>query len=519
MTQRYIDLVFDDTSPRSFGGFDNENEATVIRLKVLDPDAKYYIEIEQACGKHNKYCSDALPVADEYAVFEVSRDFTHETLYVQGVMKVNGMCRKTARVRVGFSHSINALDELPESHPSWADIVNERIDSLEIGMKEALTYTPQTLTTEQKSQARTNIGAYTKPASGIPKSDLADDVQTSLAKADTALQSQTIPDWNQNSIIAKDYIKNRPGGYFESEPSNIKYSLLMRFVEKTSTGHYYCKGEVPYGCQCALYYLFETSQVRPRPNIITGFQIHTTGSFYSPAIASISVDFNYGEIKFHLSNGGGMELQHYYGEFGTTWNFSIDPASAEKLLENGIDLNQCAVGDIITIDLIMKFPKLIYDVFLSNKLKQNLEKLENMIAHPVQSDWDEQNTLTGGYIKNKPVKVQFWNDSANLFCEQDCTYMSPIGAYMLAKHYMPYLCAVCDAGSSTNTNTNTSTNINTNTSAKTCAFISSISLNEQGIYGYYIDANRDTPIIKSIMVPLSKFGGATNTNTNTATST
>ena len=127
MTQRYIDLAFDDTSPRSFGGFDNENEATVIRLKVLDSDAKYYIEIEQACGKHDKYCSDALPVADGYAIFEVSRDFTHETLYVQGVMKVDGLCRKTARVRVGFSHSINALDELPESQPSWADSVDEQL--------------------------------------------------------------------------------------------------------------------------------------------------------------------------------------------------------------------------------------------------------------------------------------------------------------------------------------------------------------------------------------------------------
>ena len=61
------------------------------------------------------------------------------------------------------------------------------------GTADAVTYTPQTLTEEQKSQARTNIGAekagtgYTKPASGIPKSDLAQDVQTSLAKADTAI--------------------------------------------------------------------------------------------------------------------------------------------------------------------------------------------------------------------------------------------------------------------------------------------------------------------------------------------
>lgn len=43
-------------------------------------------------------------------------------------------------------------------------------------------------------------GLYTKPINGIPKSDLADDVKTSLGKADTALQSftetdPTVPSW------------------------------------------------------------------------------------------------------------------------------------------------------------------------------------------------------------------------------------------------------------------------------------------------------------------------------------
>ena len=61
------------------------------------------------------------------------------------------------------------------------------------GTADAVTYTPQTLTDKQKSQARTNIGAekagtgYSKPASGIPKTDLAADVQTSLDKADAAI--------------------------------------------------------------------------------------------------------------------------------------------------------------------------------------------------------------------------------------------------------------------------------------------------------------------------------------------
>lgn len=61
------------------------------------------------------------------------------------------------------------------------------------GTTDAVTYTPQTLTDEQQTQARTNIGAekagtgYTKPAGGIPKSDLEQDVQTSLDKADAAI--------------------------------------------------------------------------------------------------------------------------------------------------------------------------------------------------------------------------------------------------------------------------------------------------------------------------------------------
>lgn len=52
-------------------------------------------------------------------------------------------------------------------------------------------FTSMTLTDSQKEQTRSNIGAgtYSKPSGGIPASDLASAVQTSLGKADTALQS------------------------------------------------------------------------------------------------------------------------------------------------------------------------------------------------------------------------------------------------------------------------------------------------------------------------------------------
>jgi hypothetical protein len=80
----------------------------------------------------------------------------------------------------------NLADLTTEDKSSLVAAINEAAKSGG-GTADAVTYTPQTLTDEQQTQARENIGAYTKPASGIPKSDLADDVQISLAKADTAI--------------------------------------------------------------------------------------------------------------------------------------------------------------------------------------------------------------------------------------------------------------------------------------------------------------------------------------------
>lgn len=85
----------------------------------------------------------------------------------------------------------NLADLSTEDKSSLVAAINEAAESG--GSKDAVTYTPQTLTKAQQEQARANISAekagaaYTKPASGIPKTDLAYDVQTSLAKADTAI--------------------------------------------------------------------------------------------------------------------------------------------------------------------------------------------------------------------------------------------------------------------------------------------------------------------------------------------
>lgn len=85
----------------------------------------------------------------------------------------------------------NLADLTTEDKSSLVAAINEAAASG--GSEDAVTYTPQTLTEAQQAQARTNIGAekagtgYSKPASGIPKTDLEQSVQTSLAKADTAI--------------------------------------------------------------------------------------------------------------------------------------------------------------------------------------------------------------------------------------------------------------------------------------------------------------------------------------------
>ena len=63
-----------------------------------------------------------------------------------------------------------------------------KVRQIQTGSPDAVLYTPQDLTPEQQEQARENIGAYTKPETGIPAADLAEPVQQELAKAGTAYQ-------------------------------------------------------------------------------------------------------------------------------------------------------------------------------------------------------------------------------------------------------------------------------------------------------------------------------------------
>ena len=58
---------------------------------------------------------------------------------------------------------------------------------------------------------------YIKPSGGIPKSDLASAVKTSLNKADSALQSQVQSDWDETNTNSPAYIKHKPTSFAQEQ--------------------------------------------------------------------------------------------------------------------------------------------------------------------------------------------------------------------------------------------------------------------------------------------------------------
>lgn len=94
---------------------------------------------------------------------------------------------------VGNSGSASGFARADHRHPSDTtkqDVINDLADI--------------------RSGASKGNTAYQLPQSGIPKTDLAQDVKTSLEKADSALQTQAQADWNENDSTKPSFIKNKP---------------------------------------------------------------------------------------------------------------------------------------------------------------------------------------------------------------------------------------------------------------------------------------------------------------------
>ena len=98
------------------------------------------------------------------------------------------------------------------------------------------------------SEKTTWNGKYTKPSGGIPKTDLASEVQTSLGKADTALQSSDLTNYVTNTDYASNntagVIKLNASGYGTSiDPSGALRALVKTYEQYESSNSYYMIGK------------------------------------------------------------------------------------------------------------------------------------------------------------------------------------------------------------------------------------------------------------------------------------
>ena len=408
MIERYVDIDFDNRiSYETEGGFDNEHDATIIRLKVIDENAKYYLDLGLFSGGFNKYRTEALPIKNGYATYSLPRDLTHGHLHVQGVMKIGDICRKTATITMRLGGSINALDELPESHPSWADSVDERIDGLEMGMKDAVTYTPQTLTEEQKSQARTNIGALDVNIKTTPV-----DIGVGLGSTVYYVQSGWLKPCPDNT----------------DKELRLQYRRVFEFI----------------GSQ----YLNPSSQ-----DML--LQAKSAYALYQKGLASESIKVTYNPlaaaqvyVKWNLST---INNKHYfyYAQVSTAYQYTCtycveDDALASEFYERPVYRTVNGVGEQDSVGQFRMRTNPTEDMNIATKQYVDTAKTEaqqlglttatpgktikvktvqdgkptewEAVDMPSQPDWNQNNNTKPDYIKNRPL-IATNDDAMDLLAE------------------------------------------------------------------------------------------------------
>lgn len=168
---------------------------------------------------------------------------------------------------------------------------------------------------------------YEKPASGIPKSDLADDVQTSLDKADSALQS--VPDTYrtaeaQNIIDATKQTKTiaDAGGYFGANPT--VEGALQQLGANSGGGS---------GNPNAVLYIEQTLTDEQKAQARSNINAEEAGTSYTKSEIDTKLD-----EKINASNG----------KF--TNSLSATTADGTQLYQEGIRVGVLGTGNCIDIN-------------------------------------------------------------------------------------------------------------------------------------------------------------------------
>jgi hypothetical protein len=229
-----------------------------------------------------------------------------------------------------------------------------------------------------------NTGTYSKPSSGIPASDLTDAVQTSLGKADTALQSFTESD--------------------PTVPSHVKG------ITTTDISNWNSK-------QAAI---ADLSDIRSGAALgATAVQTETDPVFNASAASGITsgniTSWNGKADKVAVVNHGTSDttftltpnVLHIWGEV-TSLNLTLGTEESGVINEFMFKFSCGSTVTTLTLPSSVEWVQELepesghtYEVSIVNGLAAYITD-DMQAATQVQSDWNETNTTSPAYIRNKP---------------------------------------------------------------------------------------------------------------------
>ena len=159
---------------------------------------------------------------------------------------VGDVLAKTLIYKTMVIRSITADTTIPEPLESWYDQMIDYIDTHGGGGGGTTDYSAlsnkpsinNVTLSGNKTAAELGLGTYTKPSGGIPASDLASAVQTSLGKADTALQTAPVSSVNTKTgavtlaagDIGYDSTATYSSGTVGKELSSLKGDITQKYT-------------------------------------------------------------------------------------------------------------------------------------------------------------------------------------------------------------------------------------------------------------------------------------------------
>lgn len=300
-------------------------------------------------------------------------------------------------VKASLDKADNALQSIPEEYVTETELNNKGYaNNNDVSALTERVFNIETKNVEQDTAISSINTKYTKPSTGIPKTDLASDIQVSLSKADTALQSVPTEYVTETELNNKDYAtndsvsdltervssvetKNREQ---DTAISNVRIGLQTKITEDDKL----------------------SSDLVDDTSNVNKFVTTTEKENWNSKASTDYVDTKVGSIVGDAPDG-------YDTLYQMAIKVRLNEESLASLKENNatqdyVDFELGGLENKLTPLIDAKVDKVTGKGLSTNDYttteKNKLSGIEAGAQKNVQSDWIETDTSSFSYIKNKP---------------------------------------------------------------------------------------------------------------------